>query len=127
MRLMPGALLLAALLALCGGRYAAQAPDDVTFRIIVVSSPDAAQRVAAQIAGGVNVVALAQAESIDPSAANGGLIGPIALSSLRPELRDALAGLAIGAVSQVIRVPLGFAVLQRIQPPTAVPPLRVSE
>ena len=122
MNIMSGAVILAVGLVLSSPAFA-----QVTFRIIVVSTPDAAQRVAAQVAAGVNVVALAQAESIDPSAADGGLIGPIALASLRPELRDALAPLAVGGVSPVVRVPLGYAVLQRIQPTLSLPPLSVSE
>src|SRR5687768_15006375 len=98
---------------------ASQAPDPdrlVTFRIIVASTDEAARRIAQQIAAGGNIVALAGAESIDPSASSGGLIGPIALSALRPEVRDALQGLAPGQLSAIIRVPLGFAIVQLVPP-----------
>ena len=98
----------------------------VTFRIIVVSSDEAAQRIAQQLAAGTNFVALAEAQSIDPSARRGGLIGPVALSALRPEMRDALQRLEVGQVSPVIRLPLGFAVIQ-LAPAAAAPPLRASE
>ena len=119
-------------LAFLPTRAALQSPDTspdrpVTFRLIVVSSPDAAQRLAQQIAAGANFVALAGAESIDPSAATGGLIGPIALSALRPEMRDALAALQVGQVSAVIRVPLGFAIAQLVPAPAASAVIGVTE
>ena len=97
-----------------------QDPDrQVIFRIIVVSSEDAARRIAEQIARGANFVALAGAESIDPSASNGGLIGPLALSALRPEMRDALQTLQPGSVSPIVRVPLGYAILTLVDAPAA--------
>jgi tetratricopeptide (TPR) repeat protein len=96
-----------------------EADRQVTFRIIVVSSEDAAQRIAQQVASGANFVALAGAESIDPSAPTGGLIGPIALSALRPEMREVLQGLQPGQVSPIVRVPLGFAVVQLVPPSSA--------
>jgi hypothetical protein len=127
-RLYRPALLLVALV-LSQALPSSQSDDrQVTFRIIVVSSDEAAQRVAQQLAGGANFVALAGAQSIDPSARSGGLIGPVSLSALRPELRDALQRLEIGQVSPVTRVPLGFAVVQlAAAPATAAPPLRAAE
>lgn len=86
--------------------------DRITFRMIVVSSADAAEQVRQRLAAGENLVALARAESIDPSADQGGLVGPVVLSVLRPELRAALQNLAPGQLSPVVRVPTGFAVLQ---------------
>jgi hypothetical protein len=71
---------------------AQQAPDGTSFRIIVVSTEDEAGRLARQISAGARFAALAVSRSIDPSADHGGLIGPIALSALRPELREALDG-----------------------------------
>ena len=49
-------------------------------------------------------VALARAESLDPSAGNGGLLGRLALSSLRPELRAALQGVKPGQVTPVVHI-----------------------
>ena len=111
------------LLAILTAGPSSQSPEgnrQVTFRIIVVSSEDAATRIAKQVAGGASFVALAVAESIDPSAPTGGLIGPIALSALRPELRSALAEMQMGEVSSVVSVPLGFAVLQLVPLSTGV-------
>jgi hypothetical protein len=93
---------------------AAQQAGAVTFRIIIVSSEDEARRLADQVAGGASFASLASSRSIDPSADFGGLIGPIEASTLRPELRDALNGLAEGRVSGVLRVPTGFAIVQRV-------------
>ena len=55
----------------------------IFFRIIVVESADAARRVLDQLAAGENFVALAQKVSVDPSAANGGLVGPVQIADLR--------------------------------------------
>jgi hypothetical protein len=88
------------------------ATDEVTLRIIVVSSADEAERVVGRLKNGENAVALAAKVSIDATADNGGLLGPIALSALRPELRNAVQGLGVGQVSNVIRIPTGFAVVK---------------
>ena len=99
-----------------------QLPDAprITFLIIVVESADAAERVVAQLAGGENFVALAQKVSVDATASNGGLVGPVPLSDLRPELRNALQSLPDGQLSSVLRVPTGFAVLKRVPDGEAV-------
>ena len=93
----------------------AQTAEQVTFRLIVVSTAAAAQDVAAQLAAGSDFAALARARSIDPSSERSGLIGPVELPLLREELRDALTVLAPGQVSAIIRVPTGFAVVQRLE------------
>src|SRR5688500_383141 len=119
---------LAIVVALFQALPTSQSDDrQVTFRIIVVSEEEAAQRVAQQLAGGANFVALAGAQSIDPSARGGGLIGPVALSALRPGMRDALQRLETGQISPVIRVPLCFAIVQLVPAPPAAAPLRASE
>ena len=93
----------------------AQEPGQVTFRLLIVSTAEKAEELRARIARGASFAVIAQEESIDPSAQRGGLIGPIEPASLRSELRGALSGLAVGDVSPVIRVPIGFAVLQRVE------------
>jgi hypothetical protein len=98
-----------------GASFAAQQTAEVTFRIIVVSTEAEAERLSDQIARGAGFAALASARSIDPSAERGGLIGPIALSALRPELRAALEGLPAGQTSAVLRVPTGFAIVLRVE------------
>jgi hypothetical protein len=87
-------------------------PGSVSFRIIVVESADAAERVREQLANGENFVALARKVSVDPTASNGGLVGPISLSDLRPQLRSALQELPEGQLSGVVRLPTGYAILK---------------
>jgi tetratricopeptide (TPR) repeat protein len=85
-----------------------------TLRIIVLESEDEARRVRDELQRGANFIALAVARSVDPSAKEGGMLGRVALSSLRPELRNAVSGLPIGGLSAIVRVPTGFAVVQVI-------------
>jgi hypothetical protein len=112
-------LLLIAVTAAALARVASQpqtpaGTQTVSFRIVVVESQDAAARVIEALMRGENIVALAARVSVDSSAANGGLVGPVVLADLRPELRDALQGLGAGEISGVVRLPTGFGVLKRV-------------
>jgi hypothetical protein len=109
---------LAAVTVAVMGAYAlihAQTPTDppVTFRLIVVSSADRAQALLSDIGAGASFETIARTQSSDPSASRGGLIGPVALSELRPELREALRDLRPGGVAGVLRLATGFALVQR--------------
>jgi hypothetical protein len=84
----------------------------VTLRVIVVDSQEEAQRVVMRLNSGEDFVALAQAESIDPTGNAGGLLGRLTLSTLPPVLRDALAGVQPGQLSPVVEIPTGFAILK---------------
>ena len=84
----------------------------VTLRIIVVNSVQQAQKIVAQLKGGENFADLARKESIDSTASDGGSLGKVARSSLRPELREAIAGLAPGQITPIVKSPLGFAILK---------------
>src|SRR5215475_9857306 len=90
------------------------AAPTISFRIVVLESQDAAERVLAQLRNGENFVVLAGAVSVDPSAADGGLVGPVRLSDLRPELRNVLTGLRPGELSGVLRLPTGFGILKLV-------------
>ncbi len=102
----------------------AQAPqpadDRLMLRILVVNSPDDARRVIERVRNGANFAELARAESIDGTAAAGGLLGLVQLSALRPELRAALRGVAPGQVTDVVALPTGFAVLKVEPVPTVL-------
>jgi tetratricopeptide (TPR) repeat protein len=101
-------------LAVGSWTLAAQAPaSPITFRLIVVSSAERAESLLAEIQAGSSFEAIARTQSSDPSASQGGLIGPVALSELRPELRDALRDLRMGEVRGVLRLATGFALVQR--------------
>jgi hypothetical protein len=86
--------------------------NTLALRIIVSSSAEEAERLVARLGKGENFVVLAQAESIDPSASQGGLLGRVDPASLRPELRDALRGVGPGQLTPVVRIPTGFAILK---------------
>jgi tetratricopeptide (TPR) repeat protein len=86
--------------------------DEISLRIIVVSSPEGAQGILDRLQRGEDFPALAKKESIDPTADDGGLMEKVSLSMLRPELRDGLRGVGPGQLSRIIHVPLGYAVLK---------------
>ena len=86
--------------------------DEIALRIIVVGSKEEAQQIIERLRQGENFVALANQVSLDPSADRGGLLGRVALSSLRPELRNAVQNLGVGELSQVVQIPTGYAVLK---------------
>jgi tetratricopeptide (TPR) repeat protein len=88
------------------------ASDELTLRIIVVSSAEEAQHVFDQLTHGEDFAVLAKKQSIDSTSGDGGLIGKISLASLRPEMRDALQGVDPGQITPVFRSPLGYAILK---------------
>jgi tetratricopeptide (TPR) repeat protein len=110
----PWALALALVLGLGPWALGLRAQAEVAFRIIVVSSVERAEQLGERLRQGEDFGTLARAESIDPSAARGGLIGPIALSALRAELQEALRDLPPGSVVGVLPVPTGYALVQRV-------------
>ncbi len=90
-------------------------PEQVTLRMIVVSSQDQAETILSQLRQSQDFATLAKQKSIDTTADQGGLMEKVAPSTLRPELRDALQGLAPGQLSPVLRTPLGYAILLLVE------------
>lgn len=84
----------------------------MTLRIIVVNSVEQAQQIAAELKKGADFADLARKKSIDSTATDGGSLGRVEIASLRPELRDALAGVAPGQITGIVKSPLGFAILK---------------
>ena len=101
--------------------------EQILFRLIIVSTADKAAQVLEQLKGGADFSKLAQAESLDPSASQGGLIGPIGLSELRADLQAALRTLPVGGTSDVLRLPTGFAIVQRAEPSSSSSRMRGNE
>lgn len=95
-----------------GGPTPPAPADEVTLRVIVVETAEKAERIVDRLNGGEDFIALARAESIDPTAEAGGLLGRVKLAILPPVLKEALAGVAPGRLSRVVRIPTGFAVLK---------------
>jgi tetratricopeptide (TPR) repeat protein len=89
--------------------------DEVSLRVIVVDSADEARRIVSRLNRGEDFIAVAQAESIDPTAAAGGLLGKVTRSTLPPMLKDALVGVAPGQLSPVVQIPTGFAILKVVE------------
>jgi peptidyl-prolyl cis-trans isomerase SurA len=103
-------------------------PPTVTLREILVSLPgdgktlnvaadEAAQAKAEEIrkrvtSGGENFEKLAAEISESPSKANAGLIGPLSISDISPDLRKIVEAMKPGAVSEVIRTARGYQLLK---------------
>jgi peptidyl-prolyl cis-trans isomerase SurA len=102
-------------------------PPTVTLREILVPVPTDAKglNVAAdeaaktrieqlrkRVTGGESFEKLAAEESDAPSKANAGLIGPISLNDLSPDLRKLIEAMKVGGVSDVVRTPRGYQLLK---------------
>jgi tetratricopeptide (TPR) repeat protein len=89
--------------------------EEITLQIIVVGSSEEAQHILDRVRKGESFLTLAKEKSMDSTAEDGGRMGTVALSMLRPELRDALQGVGPGQLSGVVRTPLGFAILKVVE------------
>jgi tetratricopeptide (TPR) repeat protein len=89
---------------------------EVSLEIIVVQSASDGARILGRLKGGEDFANLAREKSIDPNAESGGLLGRVALSALRSELRDALQGLQPGETTSLIAIPAGYAILKVLPP-----------
>jgi tetratricopeptide (TPR) repeat protein len=93
---------------------AKESTKEVALRVIVVRTPELASQVLERLTAGYDFATLAKGKSIDPTADSGGFMGRMDLAALRPELRDALQGVAPGQLSPITRIPSGYAVLKVI-------------
>jgi peptidyl-prolyl cis-trans isomerase SurA len=115
-------------------------PPTVTLREILVSIPgdgktlnvaadEAAKTKAEQIrkrvtTGDENFEKLASEISDSPSKANAGLIGPLSVSDISPDLRKVIEAMKPGDISEIIRAPRGYQVLKlETMTPTQTLPL----
>lgn len=86
--------------------------DAIPVRLIVLSSAQDAQAALDRLKTGADFAVLAREESVDPTSSDGGFLGKIDPTSLRPELRDALRGVQPGQFSRIVKIPSGYAVLE---------------
>lgn len=86
--------------------------DTAFLRIIITSSMDQAQRLLMYLNHGGDFATVAREQSTDSTANEGGWLGKVALSALRPELRDALNGVAPGQISPIVKTGVGYAILK---------------
>jgi hypothetical protein len=80
--------------------------------IIVVGSDADAVRIVTQLKHGADFAALARSNSTDPTANDGGYMGMIDPSTLRPELSKALQGVSRGEITGIVKIPSGYAILK---------------
>jgi tetratricopeptide (TPR) repeat protein len=86
--------------------------DKVSLQVIVVDTEFKAQEALDRLKKGDNFARVATELSIDPNAKDGGYVTDADVTSLRPELREALQSLKPGEVSGVIKVLTGFVILK---------------
>jgi tetratricopeptide (TPR) repeat protein len=117
------AVVIAGIAVLLPSAYFAQesSPVRLNLQAIVVDSPDKARQILERLRNGEDFAAIAKKESIDPSAADGGGLGSVELSTMRPELREALKGLAPGQTTGVIQVASGYVILKVLPESQAAP------
>ena len=84
----------------------------LNLQVIVADSSGKAQQILDRLNKGEDFATIAKLESIDPSASQGGYLGLVNPSTLRPELREALKNIRPGQITRVIAVPSGFAILK---------------
>ncbi|HTF24103.1 MAG TPA: peptidylprolyl isomerase, partial [Candidatus Limnocylindria bacterium] len=86
----------------------------LNLQVIVVDSSGKAQQILDRLNKGEDFAGIAKSESIDPSGPQGGYIGLVEPSTLRPELREALKGIRPGQATSAIVVPSGYVILKLI-------------
>jgi hypothetical protein len=93
----------------------------ITLRMLTATSRESAERLLVRLAAGESFVTLATTESTAPTAAEGGWLGRLPLSQLRPEIRQAINGLQPGQITGVVQLPTGFAIfrVEADEPPTS--------
>jgi tetratricopeptide (TPR) repeat protein len=123
MKLLKAVCMLLALRVFClslWGQASSSAADSqshqVSLRIIVVSAPEEAERIARRLKAGEDFAVLAKEKSSDPTADSGGYMGTLDPATLRTELKDALSDLAPGQTSPIVHIPEGYAILKVLSP-----------
>ncbi len=74
-----------------------------------------AEELRKQVAGGSDFAEMARVHSQGPGAAQGGEMGAVATGDLLPAMRQAVSDLKPGQLSQVIKLPTGYAFLQLLE------------
>lgn len=87
-------------------------PSQINLQVIVVGSLSEAQQVEERLKKGEDFAVVAKEKSTDPSASLGGHLGRIDPTLLRPEMRDALAGVVPGQITPIIKIANGYVILK---------------
>src|SRR5262245_25767618 len=107
-------LLIALCFEFCVAPVSQSQEEQVGLRLIAVKSAAEAAKLRERIQAGTPFEEIAKANSIGPSANNGGYLGFLRLSDLRPEFQQALRDVKPGQISAVISVDGEFLLLQRL-------------
>ena len=83
-------------------------------RYILVETEASALEVLEKIAQGADFSQLAQQLSIAPNASQGGDLGFFGPGELMPEIEEIVVQLKVGELSQVVELPMGYIVVQRL-------------
>ena len=83
-------------------------------RYILVETEASALEVLEKIARGADFSQLAQQLSIAPNASQGGDLGFFGPGELMPEIEEIVVQLKVGELSQVVKLPVGYIVVQRL-------------
>ena len=90
-------------------------PLEVAVRMILLRTSEEARQVLANLQRGEDFAELAKKHSIDSTGPAGGYLGKVKLSDLRPEIQEALKGLAAGQVSGVVETSGGYMILKVLE------------
>ena len=83
-------------------------------RYILVKTMQAARDVLEKLENGVEFSQLAAEFSIAPNASGGGDLGFFGPGELMPEFEEVVVQLEIGTLSQIVEVPMGFIIVERL-------------
>ena len=81
-------------------------------QMIRVLTRSQAEEILAQLRRGASFAKLAREHSLDPTASEGGHLGKMNLSALRPELREALQRAGPGQATDIVETPSGYMILK---------------
>jgi tetratricopeptide (TPR) repeat protein len=105
-------LLLTAISSLPSVAQAWGVPPQLDLGIIVMPTQAGAEAVLKQLNAGADFSVLAKEKSTDATSVDGGYLGKMDPKTLRQELREALNGRTVGQLTDVVRLPSGFAILK---------------
>jgi tetratricopeptide (TPR) repeat protein len=94
----------------------------VALQIIVVDTAAEAQQILDQLKAGADFAVIAKEKSTDATASDGGAMGVVDPTTLRSELRDAIAKMEPEKVSDPVKIPSGWAILRIVPSDRATVP-----
>src|ERR1035441_7292878 len=102
-----------------------QARNSLPLSVIVVDSASQAQGILDQLKNGGDFAAIARQKSINATASDGGFMGRLEPRTLRVEVREALNGVKTGALTGIVKIPEGYAIL-KVLPESEVPSVQTT-